>query len=75
MTEPQPEPFGHRPVMVDEVVTLLTPVPAGTVVDATVGGAGHSRALLEAADHLAVLGLDRDPVAVAAAGAGLEDLV
>jgi 16S rRNA (cytosine1402-N4)-methyltransferase len=63
----QPEPFGHRPVMVDEVVGLLSPAPPGTVVDATVGGGGHARALLEAADHLAVLGLDRDPVAVAAA--------
>ncbi|MCI3950167.1 MAG: mraW [Acidimicrobiales bacterium] len=60
-------PFGHRPVMVDEVVGLLAPSPPGTVVDATVGGGGHARALLEAADHLAVLGLDRDPVAVAAA--------
>ncbi|HZB72522.1 MAG TPA: 16S rRNA (cytosine(1402)-N(4))-methyltransferase RsmH [Acidimicrobiales bacterium] len=60
-------PFGHRPVMVDEVVGLLAPAPPGTVVDATVGGGGHARALLEAADHLAVLGLDRDPVAVAAA--------
>ena len=70
MSEPQPE-FGHRPVMVDEVVGLLTPVPSGTVVDATVGGAGHARALLEAADHLAVLGLDRDPVAVAAASLAL----
>ena len=71
MSEPHPEPFGHRPVMVDEVLGLLTPVPAGTVVDATVGGGGHARALLEAADHLAVLGLDRDPVAVAAASLAL----
>lgn len=72
MTQPsQPEAFGHRPVMVDEVVGLLTPVPPGTVVDATVGGAGHARALLEAAGHLSVLGLDRDPVAVAAAAAAL----
>ena len=71
MSEPHPEPFGHRPVMVDEVLGLLTPVPAGTVVDATVGGGGHARALLEAADHLAVLGLDRDPVAVAAAALAL----
>jgi 16S rRNA (cytosine1402-N4)-methyltransferase len=68
---PQPEPFGHRPVMVDEVVGLLAPGPAGTVVDATVGGGGHARALLEAADHLTVLGLDRDPVAVAAAASAL----
>jgi 16S rRNA (cytosine1402-N4)-methyltransferase len=71
MSETQPEPFGHRPVMVGEVVGLLTPVPPGTVVDATVGGGGHARALLEAADHVALLGLDRDPVAVAAASRAL----
>jgi 16S rRNA (cytosine1402-N4)-methyltransferase len=71
MSETQPEPFGHRPVMVEEVVGLLTPVPPGTVVDATVGGGGHARALLDAADHVALLGLDRDPVAVAAASRAL----
>jgi len=73
MTRPPqpPEPFGHRPVMVDQVVDLLAPVPPGTVVDATVGGGGHARALLEAADHLSVLGIDRDPAAVEAAAAAL----
>ena len=68
---PQPEPFDHRPVMADEVVGLLALAPPGTVVDATVGGGGHARALLDAAHHLAVLGLDRDPVAVAAAARAL----
>jgi 16S rRNA (cytosine1402-N4)-methyltransferase len=67
----QRPPFGHRPVMVDEVVALLAPVPPGTVVDATVGGGGHAKALLDAADHLAVLGLDRDPDAVVAAAEAL----
>ena len=59
--------FTHDPVMVDEVVSLFAPVPAGVVVDATVGGGGHARALLAAHSHLRVLGLDRDPDAVAAA--------
>src|SRR5262249_45429387 len=40
------EPFEHRPVLLDEVVELFAAVPAGVVVDATVGGAGHARALL-----------------------------
>ena len=66
--------FEHRPVMVDEIVDLLGPVPAGTVVDATVGGGGHSRALLSAHPHLRVLGLDRDRDALAAAGQRLADL-
>ncbi|HEX2849186.1 MAG TPA: 16S rRNA (cytosine(1402)-N(4))-methyltransferase RsmH [Acidimicrobiales bacterium] len=64
-------PFLHRPVMVDEVVDLLGPVPAGVVVDATVGGGGHARALLEAHPHLRVVGLDRDDDALAAAAARL----
>lgn len=63
--------FAHDPVMVDEVVALLRPVPPGVVVDGTVGGGGHAAALLGAHEHLTVLGLDRDPHAVAAARARL----
>jgi 16S rRNA (cytosine1402-N4)-methyltransferase len=66
-------PFGHRPVMVDEVVELFRPVPAGVVVDATVGGGGHARALLEAHPDIDVLGLDRDEEAIAAATAALTE--
>lgn len=62
-----PGPFHHLPVMLDLVVELLGPVPPGVVVDATVGGAGHSEAILRAHDHLRILGLDRDERAVAAA--------
>jgi 16S rRNA (cytosine1402-N4)-methyltransferase len=57
--------------MVDEVVELLKVVPPGVVVDATVGGGGHARALLDAAPHLSVLGLDQDPDAVRAAADAL----
>ena len=64
-------PFAHRPVMLAEIVDLFAPVPPGTVVDATVGGGGHSAALLEAHDHLRVLGVDQDPDALAAAAARL----
>jgi 16S rRNA (cytosine1402-N4)-methyltransferase len=58
------QPFEHRPVMVEEIVDLFAAVPAGTVVDATLGGAGHSRAILDAHPHLRVAGLDQDPDAV-----------
>lgn len=60
-------PFSHRPVMVNEVVELLAPVPPGVVLDATVGGAGHAGAILTTHRHLRVVGLDQDPDAVAAA--------
>ena len=63
--------FRHRPVMLDEVVDLFAPAPAGWALDATVGGGGHARALLETYPHLRVLGLDRDADAVAAASSAL----
>jgi len=66
------EEFRHLPVMAREVVELLLPVPAGVVVDMTVGGGGHAREILLARPDLQLLGLDRDPAAVDAAGAALE---
>ncbi len=59
--------FVHQPVMGREVVELLAPVPSGVIVDATVGGGGHARLVLEARDDVRVLGIDRDPDAVKAA--------
>jgi len=59
--------FAHDPVMVDEVVALLGPVPPGVVIDGTVGGGGHAAAILDAHPHLSLLGLDRDPDALEAA--------
>lgn len=61
------KPFIHRPVMVDEVVALIADVPAGDVLDATVGGGGHTAAILDARPDLRVVGLDQDPTALAAA--------
>ncbi len=66
-----PRPFTHVPVMVDRVIDLFAPVPAGTVVDTTLGGASHSAALLDAREDLRILGIDRDPQALAAARARL----
>ena len=63
--------FQHRPVMDREVIELLASVPQGIVVDATVGGGGHARLLLEARPDLALIGIDRDADAVAAARATL----
>jgi 16S rRNA (cytosine1402-N4)-methyltransferase len=59
--------FEHTPVLRDEVVSLFAPVPSGVLVDATVGGGGHSEALLAAYDGLRIIGLDRDAVALEAA--------
>jgi 16S rRNA (cytosine1402-N4)-methyltransferase len=56
----------HLPVMVDEVTRLLQPGPGGTYVDCTLGLGGHTRALLDHGAQL-VIGIDRDPTALAAA--------
>jgi 16S rRNA (cytosine1402-N4)-methyltransferase len=72
MTGPTDPDFAHRPVMADEIVELFAPVPAGWLVDATLGGAGHATALLQAHPQVKVLGIDQDPDALAAAGARLE---
>lgn len=65
--------FVHQPVMVTEVVDVLGHTGPGVLIDATVGGGGHSAALVEANPALRVIGLDRDPAAVAAATGRLGD--
>jgi len=49
--------------MPDEVLHWLQPKDGGIYLDGTLGGAGHSRLILEAAD-CRVVGLDRDPAAL-----------
>ncbi len=73
---PAPQPGGvppvHVPVLLDRVVELLGPAcapPGAVLVDATLGLAGHSLALLRAHSGLRVVGLDRDPQARAEASA------
>lgn len=63
--------FRHDPVLAPTVVALLAAGPPGWSLDATVGGGGHAAALLEAAPHLSVVGLDRDADAREAAAARL----
>jgi 16S rRNA (cytosine1402-N4)-methyltransferase len=68
---PAVEPtFDHVPVMLAAVVETLAPQDGELFVDCTLGGGGHARALLEAAD-CTVVGIDRDPQAIAAASATL----
>jgi 16S rRNA (cytosine1402-N4)-methyltransferase len=63
--------FAHEPVMVDEIVAVFASVPAGTVLDATLGGGGHSAALLAQYPEMSILGIDRDEQALAAASTRL----
>ena len=64
--------FEHAPVMVDEITQVFANVPSGTVVDATLGGGGHTAALLDSCDDLDVIGIDQDQEALEAATTRLE---
>ena len=70
-TDTGPVGAAHVPVMVGEVVAWLRPRPGARLVDATVGLGGHAAALLAAAADTVLLGLDRDPAALAHARARL----
>ncbi|MCA9563165.1 MAG: 16S rRNA (cytosine(1402)-N(4))-methyltransferase RsmH, partial [Myxococcales bacterium] len=60
--------YAHRSVLAREVVHYLAPKDGGLYVDATLGGGGHSEAILTASAPTGqLIGIDRDPAAIAAA--------
>jgi 16S rRNA (cytosine1402-N4)-methyltransferase len=70
-TDIGPVGAAHVPVLVGVVVEWLRPRPGARLVDATVGLGGHAAALLAASPDTRLLGLDRDPEALAQATARL----
>lgn len=56
--------FMHVPVMLDEVVAAIVDTPELPVIDATLGGAGHATAILEALPTRRFIGLDQDADAI-----------
>lgn len=62
----------HAPVMTAEVLAALQPEGGGLFVDCTVGLGGHARALLSSG-ATRLIGIDRDPAALALAGQALAE--
>lgn len=61
----------HTPVLLAEVISALAPAPHQNFIDATLGAAGHTLALLEAG--ATVIGLDRDQQILALATARVRE--
>jgi 16S rRNA (cytosine1402-N4)-methyltransferase len=60
--------FEHTPVLLNEVLTWLDPQPGRLYVDATVGGGGHSKAIVERLHPGGqLIAADQDPEALSAA--------
>lgn len=59
--------FFHIPVLGQEVVEGLAIRSGGHYLDATVGGGGHSRLILEAVPDLRIMAIDQDQQAILAA--------
>ncbi len=55
--------FSHIPVLLSEVVACLAPCAGEIYVDATFGGGGYAKAILDGA-NCRLLGIDRDFAAI-----------
>ena len=64
--------FHHVSVLLDECIEGLNIKPDGIYVDGTLGGAGHSSHIASKITTGRLIGIDRDPVALEAAGKRLE---
>ena len=64
--------FHHVSVLLWECIDGLNIKPDGIYVDGTLGGAGHSSEIVKRLENGRHIGIDRDPVALKAAGARLE---
>ena len=64
--------FSHIPVLKNETIDLLNVRPDGVYFDGTLGGAGHSKAILEKANIKHLVGVDQDEEALSVAKKNLE---
>lgn len=64
--------YSHKPVLLREAVEALAICPEGIYIDGTMGGGGHSEAILKNLTTGKLLSIDQDPDAVRAAGERLK---
>ena len=60
--------FHHKPVLFEETIASLAIRPEGLYIDGTMGGGGHSEAILKQLTTGRLLSIDQDPDAIKAAG-------
>jgi 16S rRNA (cytosine1402-N4)-methyltransferase len=65
--------FHHVPVLAEPTIAGLEIISDGIYLDCTVGGGGHSALILQAAENVRLVGIDRDEMAIAAASENLKD--
>lgn len=65
--------FNHFSVLARETIAGLNILPGGIYLDATVGGGGHSKLILEQEENIKICALDRDETAIAAVKERLAD--
>ncbi len=65
--------FHHVPVLAEPAIAGLAISAGGIYLDCTVGGGGHSALILQAAENVRLVGIDRDEMAIAAAADNLTD--
>lgn len=63
----------HKPVLMDEVLHFLAPQAGKTYVDVTLGGGGHTRAILNLEPGCKVIGMDWDESVIKTTGKKLEE--
>jgi len=59
--------FHHVPVLAEPTIAGLEVFAGGVYLDCTVGGGGHSALILQSAENVRLVGIDRDEMAIAAA--------
>jgi 16S rRNA (cytosine1402-N4)-methyltransferase len=65
--------FHHVPVLAEPTIAGLEIISDGIYLDCTLGGGGHSALILQAAENVRLVGIDRDEMAIAAASENLKD--